>query len=308
MAHVLSVNVGTPREVAWDANLGRSAIEKHAVSGPVRATALGLEGDQVADTRHHGGRDQAVYAFAREDLDRWAEVLGRAVPDGQFGENLTTTGIDVNEALLGERWAVGSAVLEVAMVRTPCRDFQGWQRATGYDARAWVRRFTEQARPGPYLRVVQEGELAAGDAIEVVHRPGHDVTVTTMFRALMTDHDLLPRLLEVEEERGRPDVENQRQPERNQRPARLEPDVAVLTVLAVGRAPPAIAPDEEAHQDEHRQRCLGAPASPGQHDVAGLVGNPGRARGQRRNQCQEQNDADHEIPIWLARARSLHRT
>jgi MOSC domain-containing protein YiiM len=199
VAHVLTVSVGTPREVEWDANLGRSAMEKQSVTGPVAARTRGLDGDQVADTRFHGGVDQAVYAFAREDLDRWEEVLGRPIPDGHFGENLTTTGLDVNEALVGERWAIGSAVLEVAMVRTPCRDFQRWQRHTGYDARAWVKRFAAEARPGPYLRVVQEGELQAGDPITVVHRPAHDVTVSTMFRALTTDRDLLPRLLEVDD-------------------------------------------------------------------------------------------------------------
>jgi MOSC domain-containing protein YiiM len=197
MAHVRSVNVGTPQQVDWDPR--GTAIDKHQVTGPVRATERGLEGDQVADTRYHGGRDQAVYAFAREDLDWWAEELGREVPDGQFGENLTTLGIDVNAAEVGERWQVGSAVLEVAMVRVPCRDFKAWQRISGYDDRAWVKRFTAVGRPGPYLRVVREGELSAGDAIEVVHRPGHGVTVTTMFRALTTERDLLPELLAVDD-------------------------------------------------------------------------------------------------------------
>jgi MOSC domain-containing protein YiiM len=199
VARVLTVSVGTPREVEWDANLGRSAMEKHAVEGRVAVRTLGLEGDQVADTRYHGGRDQAVYAFAREDLDRWEQVLGRPIADGHFGENLTTSGLDVNEALVGEQWAIGTAVLEVAMVRTPCRDFQRWQAHTGYDGRAWVRRFTAEARPGPYLRVVQEGHLRAGDEIVVVHRPDHDVTVSTMFRALTTDRDLLPQLDRVED-------------------------------------------------------------------------------------------------------------
>lgn len=194
---LVSVNVGTPHPWEWAA-IGRSSIGKHSVAGPVLVTSLGLDGDQVSDTRHHGGVDQAVYAFAREDLDRWAELLGAAVPDGQFGENLTTAGIDVNEAEVGERWAIGSAVFEVASVRIPCNDFKGWLGHSGYDNRGWVKRFTAEGRPGPYLRVVEEGLVEAGDTIAVVHRPGHGVTVSTMFRALTTERSLLPRLLQIE--------------------------------------------------------------------------------------------------------------
>ena len=112
-ARIVSVNVGRPQQRAW-AGLGRSSIDKTAVAGPVLVTSLGLDGDQVTDTRHHGGVDQAVYAFAREDLDRWSDLLGAPVRDGQFGENLTTQGLDVNEAEVGERWSIGSAVFEVA--------------------------------------------------------------------------------------------------------------------------------------------------------------------------------------------------
>ena len=197
MATVRSVNVGTPRDWAW-AGIGRSAIEKHPVTGPVRVATLGIEGDQVADTVHHGGIDQAVYAFAREDLDEWADQLGAPIADGMFGENLTTSGIDVNEALVGERWRIGSVLLEVASVRIPCNDFKCWLGETGFDNTRWVKRFAAEARPGPYLRVVEEGMLRAGDDLVVEHRPGHDVTVSTMFRALTTDRSLLPELLEVD--------------------------------------------------------------------------------------------------------------
>jgi MOSC domain-containing protein YiiM len=197
MPRVLSVNVGTPRDRAW-ADIGYTSIEKHPVEGLVRARTLGLEGDQVSDTASHGGVDQSVYAFAREDLDWWAGELARPVRDGQFGENLTTEGIDVNEAEVGERWAVGTAVFEVASVRIPCNDFKGWMSESGYDDTAWVRRFTAEHRPGPYLRVVQEGELRAGDELHVVHRPGHGVSVSTMFRALTTERALLPELLRVD--------------------------------------------------------------------------------------------------------------
>lgn len=196
-ARVLSVNVGTPRAWAW-ASLGRTSIVKTPVRGAVLATRLGLDGDQISDTQHHGGIDQAVYAFAREDLDRWSVLLGAHVPDGQFGENLTTEGIDVNEAEIGERWAIGSAVFEVASVRIPCNDFKGWMGESGFDHRGWVKRFTAESRPGPYLRVVEEGPISAGDEVEVVYRPGHGVSVTTMFRALTLDRALLPRLLEAD--------------------------------------------------------------------------------------------------------------
>jgi MOSC domain-containing protein YiiM len=196
-ATLLSVNVGGPRDREW-AGIGRTSIEKHPVTGPVAARTLGLDGDQVSDTKHHGGVDQAVYAFAREDLDRWVERLGLPIRDGQFGENLTTRGIDVNEAELGERWLVGSAELEVASVRIPCNDFKCWMALAGYDAAGWVRRFAADGRPGPYLRVLREGVVRAGDEIRVVHRPGHGVTVSTMFAALTTRRHLLPELLRVD--------------------------------------------------------------------------------------------------------------
>lgn len=192
-----SVHVGAPTPREW-AGIGKTSIEKHPVDDPIRANRLGLEGDQVSDVKHHGGVDQAVYAFAREDLDGWAEVLGKPIRDGLFGENLTTSGYDVNAAELGERWRIGTVVMEVASVRTPCNDFKGWLGLLGFDNTAWVKRFAAAGRPGPYLRVVEEGKLQAGDPIEVVHRPGHGVTVSHMFRALTTDRHLLPDLLVVD--------------------------------------------------------------------------------------------------------------
>jgi MOSC domain-containing protein YiiM len=194
---LISVNVGTPRAADYAA-LGRTAMDKQPVAGRVAARTLGLDGDQVGDVKHHGGVDQAVYAFAREDLDWWAGELGHDIRDGMFAENLTTGGIDVNEAEIGERWRIGSAVLEVASVRIPCNDFKNWMGLGGFDNTAWVKRFTQLGRPGPYLRVLTEGALGAGDELTVVHRPGHGVTVSTMFRALTTDRALLPELLRVD--------------------------------------------------------------------------------------------------------------
>ena len=124
---------------------------------PSTCTLWVSSGDQVSDTKHHGGIDQAVYAFAREDLDAWGEILGQPIRDGQFGENLTTSGIDVNEALMGERWRIGTVLFEVADVRIPCNDFKNWMGESDYDTKAWVKRFTAEGRPGPYLRVLEEG-------------------------------------------------------------------------------------------------------------------------------------------------------
>jgi MOSC domain-containing protein YiiM len=194
-ASLHAINVGTPVDAQWAGSLKRTAIAKHQVDGPVRVHRLGVEGDEVADTDDHGGVYQALYAYAREDLDLWSSRLGSRLDDGMFGENLTTEGIDVNEALIGEQWQIGSAIVQVATVRIPCVVFQNYLRESGYDSDKWIKRFTHEAKPGPYLQVVQEGHIAVGDPIEVVHRPEHDVTVSLMFRAFTTDRALLPRLL-----------------------------------------------------------------------------------------------------------------
>ncbi|MGI8888857.1 MAG: MOSC domain-containing protein, partial [Nocardioidaceae bacterium] len=130
-ARVLSINLGRP--VQHPDGLGLTAIDKNSIPGPVHAGPLGLEGDQVADLRDHGGVDQAVYAFAREDLDLWGGRLGGELRNGLFGENLTTEGIDVNESLIGERWRIGTATFEVSHVRIPCNTFKRWIAASDFD-------------------------------------------------------------------------------------------------------------------------------------------------------------------------------
>ncbi|MFC0527428.1 MOSC domain-containing protein [Phytohabitans kaempferiae] len=199
MADLLSVNLGVPRS-SPATRVGVTGIDKRPAEGPVlvrapgpKGTGLGsgVAGDRILDGGHHGGDDQAVYAYAREDLDAWAAELGRELPGGVFGENLTTHGLDVTGALVGERWRVGGeVVLEVSVPRIPCNTFAHWMAEQG-----WVRRFTERAAPGAYLRVVRTGEIRAGDPIEVVQRPGHDVTIGLAFRALTREPELLPRLL-----------------------------------------------------------------------------------------------------------------
>lgn len=192
-----SINVGTPRAVVGTREQ-RTAINKEPVAGPVHAGRLGLVGDSVGSPDVHGGPDMAVYAFAREDLHAWQRELGVQLPDGWFGENLTTMGIDVNASYVGERWRIGEALFEIAKVRIPCNTFQLRMAEAGGPDRGWVKRFTEAARPGPYLRVIEAGEIKAGDAIEVVHRPAHGITVSEMFRALTTSPTDLPRLLEID--------------------------------------------------------------------------------------------------------------
>ncbi|WP_199286657.1 MOSC domain-containing protein [Nocardioides houyundeii] len=198
-AQVLAVNVGRPETGPWTGRVGRTAIRKRPVHGPVMVRRTGLDGDSVCDLKFHGGPDRAVYAFAREDLDHWQTALGRPVPDGQFGENLTTSGIDLGAALLGERWRVGAALVEVATVRTACRVFANWMGLRGYDDTAWIKRFTAHGRPGAYLRVLEEGAVERGDELEVVHRPDHGVTMQLAFRALTTERALLPELLAVDD-------------------------------------------------------------------------------------------------------------
>ncbi|MGN6783432.1 MAG: MOSC domain-containing protein [Marmoricola sp.] len=193
---VRTVCVGMPQDREW-AGIGRTAIEKRSVAGPVQVRRLGLEGDAAADARHQVGVEMALFGVDREELDHWEGVLGSPLRDGQFGENLTVQGLRVDDAEVGEHWRIGSALLEVCSVRIPCANFATWQTRNGYDATGWLRRFTEHGRSGAYLRVLQEGALRAGDAIEVVHRPGHGVTVTTMFRALTTERALLAALLDV---------------------------------------------------------------------------------------------------------------
>lgn len=194
-ASLLSVNVGRPKPGPWTGRVGRTSIRKRSVGGPVSVRASGLDGDTRSDTKYHGGPENAVYAYAREDLDHFEGLLGQSLPDGQFGENLTTSGIDVNAALLGERWRVGTALLEVSSVRTPCVVFQNWMGRTGHDDTGWIKRFTAELRPGPYLSVVEEGVVEAGDPVTVEYRPGHGVSVVDLFRALRTDRSLRRELL-----------------------------------------------------------------------------------------------------------------
>lgn len=199
MPSLSSVNVGHPLPNPYK-DTRATGIGKQPQDGPVEVRApgpkhgglgSGLVGDFIGDVKHHGGDGQAVYAFQREDLDRWSERLGRAIPNGFFGENLTTVDLEVNEALIGERWRIGEeVVLQVVSARIPCSTFRGQVGEKG-----WLKKFTADARPGAYLSVIVPGTIRGGDPVRVIHRPDHGVTVSLMFRAFTTERELMPTLL-----------------------------------------------------------------------------------------------------------------
>ncbi|CCH33666.1 MOSC domain-containing protein [Actinosynnema sp. NPDC047251] len=196
MPHVLSVNIGARADFE-PAVIGHTGHDKRPVSGAVRISApagpgSGLAGDHISDGRSHGGPDQAVYAYSREDLDTWSAELGRDLAPGIFGENLTTVGVDPTNAVVGERWRIGGTLLQVTDPRIPCRTFVGVM-----DVQGWMKLFTERALCGTYFRVLEPGSVTAGDEIVLVDRPDHDVTVQLVFRALTLEPELLPRLLAV---------------------------------------------------------------------------------------------------------------
>jgi MOSC domain-containing protein YiiM len=160
-----------------DRGNGVTAIDKRAVDGSVRVKPLGLFGDVQAERQHHGGPDQAVYAYAEEDAERYAAELGREIPPGLFGENLRTRGADVTGAVVGERWRIGEKVLlEVTYPRTPCGTFERRMRIPG-----WQDTFRAGGAPGAYFKVLHTGDIRAGDEIRVVERPDHGVTVGRWF-------------------------------------------------------------------------------------------------------------------------------
>lgn len=203
-------------------NLGRSAVDRGKPANttgidkrPVDAAAVaapgprdvtrglgpgsrsGLAGDYIGDGRHHGGDVQAVYACAREDLDALGAEVGRDFASGAFGENLTTLGVDVTGALIGERWRIGSGpdavVLQVTCPRIPCNTFRAWIAERG-----WLKTFTRAARPGAYLSVVTPGVVRRDDPVEVVFRPDHEVSIGLLFRSQTLQRELAPRVLAAE--------------------------------------------------------------------------------------------------------------
>jgi MOSC domain-containing protein YiiM len=189
---VVAVNVGQLRDAGWvPRGEQRTAIDKRSVDGPVAVGALGLAGDEHAESGH-GGPHQALYAYADEDAHFWEAELGRSLWPGAFGENLTTTGLDVSGAVSGERWRVGPVLVEVTTPRIPCSTFAGF-----WDLPDLIKRFVAAGRPGAYLRVVQPGHIRAGDPVLLESRPEHGVTVADLLAARTGDRSLLPRVRAV---------------------------------------------------------------------------------------------------------------
>ena len=172
-----------------DGTVGVTAIDKRAVSGEIQIGPYGVRTDIQADRKNHGGLTAAIYAYADTDADWWGAQLERELAPGWFGENLRVEGIDVSGARIGERWRIGSGgnsvELEVTGPRRPCQTFARWVggQFEGQHERGWVKRFQQAERPGAYLKVLKNGRISAGDAIEIVARPDDAPTIAEVFRA-----------------------------------------------------------------------------------------------------------------------------
>lgn len=199
-ATVLAVCVGTGRDASWAGRLGRTAIDKRTVIGPVEVTPQGLAGDEQADREHHGGPDQALYAYAQQDADHWSRALQRDLPPGSFGENLRIDGLDITGSRIGERWRIGTDVeVQVTAPRIPCKVFSNF-----LDVPDLIARFLAAGRPGAYLRVLQPGRLGAGDRVTLLERPDHDVSVADVLRIHTRDRHEAARLLALDDLAERP--------------------------------------------------------------------------------------------------------
>jgi MOSC domain-containing protein YiiM len=191
---LLSVNVGSPREIEWLGRREVTSIWKSPVDGRLPVRGVNVAGDDQADREVHGGPDKAVYAYAREDMDWWEREIGRELEDGNFGENLTVSGVDLTGAVVGEHWEVGSAVFEVAQPRIPC-----WKLGARMEDPSFPVHFAAAGRPGAYLRIVEEGEIGAGDEIRVGGKPEHGLTVGDVARIYHQERGRCALLLEAPE-------------------------------------------------------------------------------------------------------------
>lgn len=190
IGRLVSVNVGVPRSVEWQGRRIRTAIWKDPVDGPVEVRGVNMAGDDQADRRVHGGTDKAVYAYGAEDYAWWSDQLGIEIGPGWFGDNLTIEGFDLRTALVGERWRIGTCMLEVSEPRMPC--FKLGIRMGSAD---FVDLFAVVARFGTYLRIVEEGTATAGDDVFRASRPAVELTVADLAESQTTaDSALLERV------------------------------------------------------------------------------------------------------------------
>ncbi len=194
MSRIASVNVGELRTVEFRGRIVSTGIYKFPVEGAVRVEGVNVGDDDQADRRVHGGVDKAVYAYAWEDYEWWSGQLGRTLPPGTFGDNLTTQGIDVGGAVVGQHWRIGDVVLEVSEPRVPC-----YKLGIRMEDPKFPQVFSAAHRPGAYLRIVEEGSIAAGDRIEIGTPPGHGLTVGDIARIYDRDQHESGRLLEAAE-------------------------------------------------------------------------------------------------------------
>jgi MOSC domain-containing protein YiiM len=202
---VTSVNLGAAEEIQVGSRTVSTGIRKLPVEG-ARIQALGLEGDTVADGENHGGPDQAVYLYSCEDYGWWEAELGRSLPAGSFGENVTVDSFGPAEVRIGDRYRLGEATVEVTAPRIPCGVF-----AAHTGESRWVRRFRDAERPGLYCRVIEEGRVSVGDPVDRAPAPVGNPTVVEYYRAYY-DSSLvaatIERLLAAPvDERGRRDLE-----------------------------------------------------------------------------------------------------
>jgi len=190
---VRSVNLAFPSaKEPWTGGDGKTGIDKREVPGRIKLERNAVVGDFIGDKKNHGGYDQAVYAYAYEDLQWWESELGMAISNGRFGENLTTQGVDVTQAVIGERWNIGTAVLEVSQPRIPCRTFAGF-----WDRPNLIKEFTDAGRPGAYLRIIREGEIESSDEIALSDRPPHGITIADLFAAKRGERSRMSEILLV---------------------------------------------------------------------------------------------------------------
>ena len=187
---VRSVNVSPVRTMQIDGEPVPTVIMKMPVRGRIAVRGINLAGDEQGDRRVHGGPDRALYAYAASDYAWWGEQLGRELAPGTFGENLTLDDVDVTGAKVGECWRVGTAKLQVSAMRVPC-----FKLAAVMNDQGFVKAFAHALRPGAYLRIIEEGELAAGDAVTILSRPDHDLTIGEMTRLFVFDRSNARKML-----------------------------------------------------------------------------------------------------------------
>jgi MOSC domain-containing protein YiiM len=191
---VRSVNVSAVRLLQIDDEPVPTGIMKVPVAGRLAARGVNLAGDDQADRRAHGGPDRAIYAYAWQDYNWWSNRLGRELAPGTFGENLTLDGIDVTGAKIGERWRIGTATVQVTAIRVPCFKLAAVMGDIGF-----VKAFAQALLPGAYLRIVEEGDIGAGDSAVVVSRPSHDLTIGEMARLYFFDRSNASKMLVASE-------------------------------------------------------------------------------------------------------------